>query len=264
MTPPEIPARYELKYTISAAQAEGIRQHIRAFCRLDSASARAPRHRYRITSVYLDTAGLRFHKAKIDRERRRLKLRVRTYEGGPPEAPVFAEVKRRIGDIIKKTRAPLRTNRWCDDLLGPPRTRAAADFEAVRALHQARPTLLCRYDREAWVSDIDDYARLTFDFALCHQPVEAYRLAGDPSCWRAADDPSITRTGRLSPIILELKFAQRAPGWMQQLVRRFDLTRRGFSKYCAGVEQLFLTDRHFDRYERQATDPLGALKGSRR
>ena len=44
----------------------------------------------------------------------------------------------------------------------------------------------------------------------------------------------------------------RAPGWMMSLVRRYDLLRRGFSKYCAGVDQLWARERPYDQWLKQA------------
>ena len=36
-------------------------------------------------------------------------------------------------------------------------------------------------------------------------------------------------------VVLELKFGATVPRWMQGIVRRFDLIRYSFSKYCYGL-----------------------------
>ena len=54
--------------------------------------------------------------------------------------------------------------------------------------------------------------------------------------WRPIDDPlAVERLD--SGVILELKFANRAPMWMVDLVQRFGLQLRGFSKYSTSIEQ---------------------------
>ena len=55
-----------------------------------------------IDSLYLDTPALAFHQAKERGDPERLKLRIRTY---PKHSPAVLELKRKVSDVIDKTRA---------------------------------------------------------------------------------------------------------------------------------------------------------------
>ena len=235
-----IPARYELKYLIPERLAAPLREAIAPFCELDRHSAAAPDRQYTITSLYLDSATREFHRAKVERQRRRLKLRVRTY-GEDADGPVFFEVKRKIDQVVIKGRAPAPQRSWEQRLLGPPPDDAApaeVDFRAVLERHAARPTLLARYRREAYVSVVDAYARVTLDRRLQYQSCDRWELTGEARGWSAQDDIRATR-GTRAGLVLELKATTAVPLWMTALVQRFELLRAGFSKYCTGVDRLW-------------------------
>lgn len=243
-----IPARYELKYVVAASRVPALRDAITGVCTLDRHSASAADRRYTVTSLYFDTFDLAFYRAKVDRAPRRLKLRARRYEG--KGSPVFLEVKRRDEDIVRKTRA-LVNGDWATSMRAPEGGDAALhDFSAVLERTHAEPRLLVRYKREAWASVVDEYARVTFDSALEYQPWDELSFEGWPRAWLPLDDAATTETAA-SPVVLELKFSERAPGWMMSLARRFDLMRRGFSKYTAGVDQLWGRHRAYDLWLRE-------------
>jgi hypothetical protein len=100
--------------------------------------------------------------------------------------------------------------------------------------HHLEPKLLVEYEREAYVSEIDSYARLTFDRKICVQTMDAFELEADDRRWRAIDHVAQTQTSK--PIaVLELKFERRPPAWMFAMVQRLELVRYSFSKYCYGL-----------------------------
>lgn len=196
---------------------------------------------YRIRSLYFDTDRFDLYQANQREQADRFKVRARSYPG--KEGPVFLEVKRRCKDVILKTRGALPAGDWQDALRGraAPMQRlqagaqaAAERFILVVARHHLRPVVLVEYEREAYVSQLDAYARLTFDRKIVVQQHEALDLEASPSRWRPVDHPVQTNTAE--PIcVLELKFERRPPAWMSALVRRLDLVRSSFSKYCYGV-----------------------------
>ncbi len=265
-----IPARYEIKYLLLPEQVPAVRAAIAGICALDAHSEEAVDRRYSVTSLYFDTPDLAFYRAKIDRAPRRLKLRARRYDSAG--SPVFLEVKRRDGEVVRKTRAVCAGD-WAG-LLAAPREivsrgdPALHDFSAMLEQTKAEPRLLVRYRREAWASVIDDYARVTFDSAIEYQPWDEASFDGSAGAWLPLDDVVTANLAR-SGIVLELKFdaagrfgdddrsSGRAPPWMISLVRRFDLLRRGFSKYGAGVDQLWARERPYDRWLKQARHGSG-------
>jgi hypothetical protein len=253
-----IPPRFELKYVVPAAHAERVRQAVPATCHLDPFCEDAPQQRYAIGSLYLDSRDLIFHRQKTGRAHRRLKLRVRHYPDAP-DAGAFLEIKRRVGDVILKRRRRLPPEAdWggivCGDLA--PAHPIEADMAATAALYGAAPMVYVHYRRQAWVSDVDEYARVTFDTALCYQPHQDWTLPSDETGLIPVDDgASLGVPG--SWVIIELKFAERMPLWMESLTARFELYRRGFSKYCKSVEREWIDEPQVFAGKRVAASPFG-------
>jgi len=236
--------RLELKYVIDDSTAAQIRRELEPYCREDEHNASpcdlssAPPG-YLVQSLYLDSPSLAFHRAKQRGDAERFKLRVRGYSG---REFVAMEHKRRSSDIIEKTRvivdpdqieaAALGFGKPLDD--GPEARQLLGRFAHLVVSAGAAPTLLIRYWREAYTSRVDDYARVTFDRRVAVQRTRAWDHEGDPARWCELEHH--LSAGAPRPIvILELKCRSRVPHWISDLVRRYALRRRSFSKYSIGI-----------------------------
>ncbi|HWU89318.1 MAG TPA: polyphosphate polymerase domain-containing protein [Kofleriaceae bacterium] len=226
--------RREYKYLIDERLAERVRRAIDGFCVPD---ANAPDGRYLCDTLYLDTLDLGLYRATVENERVRYKLRVRSYPQ-TPRAPVFLEVKRRVDDVIVKSRARVAAEAWPDLLETGDLERVAPDQRDDGARFLARyharalvPQVLVRYEREPYTSIVDDYVRVTFDREIAMQPCPELTLRADDH-WVPID------AGAPSPVVLELKFGSRAPRWMVHLVRALELPRLSFSKYARAIESM--------------------------
>jgi SPX domain protein involved in polyphosphate accumulation len=227
-------SRYELKYIIQEPTAHEVRAFARnhlmpdPYARADSAFS------YNIYSVYLDSPGYALMNQTLEGLKNRFKLRVRFYDNNP-DHPVFFEVKRRVNDVIVKVRAKVRRESadrlmhpfggWPDrsDLANPDDERS---FSALTKFCQLRdklgcgPAVLVAYNREAWCSPEDDSVRVTFDRALeaaPYDPVGTFALRRDEK-W-------IRPPMRVPGVVLELKFTDRFPNWMRQMVQTYSLFR---------------------------------------
>jgi SPX domain protein involved in polyphosphate accumulation len=236
----EIIERYEYKFLVEDSLVPAIRSFALSTSRLD-AHARAD-GAYAIRSLYFDTAAFDLYAANEHEVGRRFKVRARTYPDSPG-SPVFLEVKRRFGDVISKSRAAVPRDLWrqaieCDETTLaqlPERARSAVSAFACRVhLSHLEPVVLVEYEREAYVSEIDSYARLTFDRNIRVQAKSELDLEADPHRWCSIDHAAQTKTMR-GVTVLELKFERRPPAWMHAMVRRLELVRYSFSKYCYGV-----------------------------
>ena len=241
MASPQLLERREYKYLVTAKTAERIRDVAATMCHLDENAG--PDGTYPIRSLYLDNRSWQLFLANENEVPRRFKARVRSYPSRRGTA--FLEIKNRVLDVIVKTRAPVPESDWARVALRPTaqeaRSRGVRSFASKVALHHLQPVCLVEYDREAWVSEIDNYGRLTLDGAVRCQPMADWSLEADPSRWRLIDHAERTKT--LEPVyVLELKFERRAPAWMWAMVQRLDLIRYSFSKYCYSVEALFLPE----------------------
>lgn len=234
-----IPRRHELKYVVPAARVDAIRDAIRPYCALDRHCAGRPERTYVIRSLYLDTWARDLYRRSREGRQGTMKLRVRTY-GDEGRAPVFLEVKRKVHGLILKTRGRA-DEAWAAHLHGAaPAGAGAAEllFRDALARHALEPVLLVRYEREAWSSTVDEYARVTFDRVITCQPWSRWDLAGPPEAGLPLDGGApVHRVPRA--VVLELKCTQDVPRWMTALIGRLGLVRTGYSKYCAGVERVW-------------------------
>jgi hypothetical protein len=231
--------RYEMKYLIPFELVEPISRFVSTYCRLDKHSAQAADRFYPVRSLYLDTPTLLFVRQRLSRCDNRYSLRVRTY-GDRGEPPWFFEVKHKQGSVVRKYRSRMDGTRLPGGLSAiehPGFAHGAVSltdphralFESLRLNYNAVPQLLLQYRRKAYLSECDDYARVTFDVGLRTIPQEQWSMA-DAGLWQYYDgsnDPAADRV-----VVLELKcYCTQVPFWMIDLVHHFELHRRRFSKY---------------------------------
>ncbi len=236
-----IPSRFEFKYLLSEARALAVRDYVLAHVMPDEHSPADPSEGYLVCSLYLDSPRFDFfHQADQGLERR-FKLRLRFYDN-ESDSPVFAEIKRRVNQVIVKQRAIVPRQAACnwgngfdaaadcdasqwiaDD--GDAAT-AFSDFGQLQQQFAAAGRLFVTYRREAYVASQGDYARVTFD----RQILGTVFQPGDPLVIPTTGSECLR-----DKVVLELKFNDRFPGWMMDVVRAFQLERCSVPKYvlCA-------------------------------
>lgn len=235
--------RFEFKYQLSNQTAAAMREYVRMHLVADPYSAVRDNYEYPVYSLYLDSPNLELGKATLRGEKNRYKLRVRFYEYDE-QAPVFFEIKKRNAVIISKVRCRATRDVARAVLAGHPPFGDEAlslDDDEIGALHEfsrrmtliaARPTALVAYWREAWVTAFDNSVRVTFDKRVCIQPDEDFSALPDLNRARPVFGDNI---------VLELKFTDRFPNWMREMVRVFGLQRGAAGKYADGLTRLFPT-----------------------
>jgi len=233
--------RYELKYTVTEAIAAEIIDYIKGFCSLDENVPTGERG-YIVNNLYFDTPDLRFYYDTKFRRLTRYKPRARYY-GKNIGDYIWPELKFRNSNVIWKIRHKLPINQW-PTLFYPQlsekkqsliKTRLNT-FEEVIHWHNAQPIMHVRYFREPFVTRIENYGRVTLDRSL------SYRMAKgslDLDCREREmiyyDDP-VTTIHYESPVLLEIKVERLVPLWAIDLIKRFELVQRPFSKYCYGID----------------------------
>lgn len=240
--------RLELKFHIPETMVEPISEFVAIYCSPDKYSRVAEGGVYTVNTLYLDSPNYLFLRRRLDGSANRINMRVRAY-GDTGELPYFLEIKQKKVQVIRKYRVKVQDPAWHHALQEPGtealRGSAIAGpnghwdlFSRLVQTYQVEPKVLLQYKRKAYVSEVDDYARVTFDTDLKYCPpsgdqphAEAARLV--PCDHAAVFDPNCS-------VILELKcHASQVPLWMIDLVRGFDLPRRRFSKYVTAVREVF-------------------------
>ena len=233
--------RYELKYRVTERQAVAIREWLQPIFSLD-------RHidpnlgGYVVNNLYFDTLDLRFYHDTKFRKLKRYKPRARYY-GGSPDDYLMLEIKNKENNIVWKKRRRVTVDDWTKFRHeGPVKGSGSVfglpdSFDELMVLTGAQPMMHVRYFREPWVSDIDEYGRVTFDrrlsFKLAHG---SWNIQAKDDEMTFYDDP-VTTMDEDSPVILEIKTESLVPFWAIELIRSFNLTQRGFSKYCYVIDR---------------------------
>ena len=228
-------SRYECKYLIPRDLVEPIRVFSEPFVQPDPYALRSPDRRYWISSLYLDSRTLDLFRMNEEGWACRYKLRVRSYSDDP-ESPVFFEIKRRVDGVIQKVRAR-QTRDVAEDFLRtcsalgagrPVATDGFDEFATLARSIQAEPLLRVRYQREAYESRGFDPVRLTFDYDVASAVTHGPDLSVHTGPWEPTD---------LDGVVLELKFTDLFPSWLNQMIARFDLDRCSLAKYAISLEQ---------------------------
>lgn len=230
--------RFERKYLISERRAEAVRNCLLPHVQADAYLTPDLLRGYPVYSLYLDSPDLALYQAAAQGMKNRFKLRLRYYDE-EPDSPLFCEIKRRLDQVVRKQRVGVRKQALMDVLAGRPvpddlllkpgeGRRDLDEFLRLTRALSARPTLIVGYNRQAYLDLRSGNSRITFDRDLC----------------AAAFRPSRGLTTRLSPVrtrqgrvILEIKYTDRLPAWIQDMIRRFELERQSIPKYGWSVEE---------------------------
>jgi hypothetical protein len=228
--------RYELKYLIPFSMVQPISDYVANFCDMDYYSRISPDGFYTINSLYFETQNFHFMRAK-ENQTGRFSLRVRSY-GDLPKAPYYFETKEKIGDFSRKRRGRVPVENWPDLFLQPDRDpgfRAGDDphlqhFLTLTRQYGAMPAILTQYRRRAYLSNVDDYVRVTFDRSLRYRPETDYNVKPTEETMLNYDHPETFGYSGVN-VVLELKCERKVPVWLVDVIKRFNLVRMGFSKF---------------------------------
>jgi hypothetical protein len=232
--------RFEKKYRISEELASGVREFVSTQLELDEHGAGRPGYSYAVHSLYLDSDDLATYWMTINGDKNRYKLRLRFYDD-KPESPVFFEIKRRMDKIMLKQRCGVRKDAVPLVLAGqlpapaqilspdPKHLVAIQRFLELSQALEASPKVHVAYLREAWIDPHSDAIRVTFDRRVLGEPEPTTRFCTE-------------MTRPVQPfgheVILELKFTDRFPNWLREMVERFGLMQCGAAKYCECVDMI--------------------------
>jgi SPX domain protein involved in polyphosphate accumulation len=245
--------RYELKYIIPYELVEPISEYLMAYCVLDHHSTISENAFYEVNSLYFDTPNYLFYRNRMNGKNPRFNMRARSY-GREPKAPYFLEVKFKDAGVVNKHRATIDDSDWPMILTDPNfiiernGSHASKDkkelFYRLILKYNAHPKIFTHYRRRAFVSLVDEYARVTMDIGLKYKLESNYTLVPQHEQMTAYDNPNIfVSDGELNrdngSVILELKCVPtEVPLWMLDLIHHFQLKRTSFSKYVQGVTSL--------------------------
>lgn len=235
-------SRFELKYLVDEQQAMVIRNFLRGCLQPDPYTKPDEGNAYWVYSLYFDSPSFASYHASAEGLKNRFKLRIRFYDDNPAQ-PVFFEIKRRLGDVVKKERAGVQRSAAQKMLWGhrpqlhdmPPdqdpykAPQAMCNFSNLYERIGAQACVYVYYQREAYVAPDNDDVRVTFD-----RHVQAGRFHQAMSLM----PPRYGLPADIPGVILELKFTNHYPLWMEEFVRMLNLWRVPMPKYVACLRKL--------------------------
>jgi hypothetical protein len=255
--------RYELKYVIDEERAVAVADYVRAYLRPSEHNGKGPVRGHPVISLYLDSPDYFLFRQAACGYRNRIKLRIRFYNEHW-NSPAFLEIKRRVSDNIVKDRAMIsregvrqflkggwpRPSFWPDpEHLKHGKRRLDVYFmfwQFCNAL-QAKPVAYLSYLREIYEQPNDDEMRVTLDRHVAATPYDESTMLDEDLGKLVAPKRGVPPPPDKPPyylpvdgIVLELKFEERPPNWMYEMVRIFNLQRRFMCKYAASVEGMML------------------------
>lgn len=228
--------RYEHKYLLPEHLLDVLRRTIEPFVRLDPHVALRSRRTYTVRNIYFDDSAFSAYFEKNDGVEIRAKPRLRGYDSGGIDEPVFLEVKRRRGAIGSKDRcalafsdaAPLLAtadvSRYVDPARLPGNAAAARTFLFHVFRRQLRPVLFEIYEREPYVGTMEPSLRVTFDrdirSSLFPGVSELFALEGTLRSFERW-------------VVLEVKYDAEFgfPRWLRRFIAEHSVIREALSKY---------------------------------
>ena len=226
--------RYEIKYTVTAAQKERILKAMEPYMEMDRFG------RSTVRNIYYDTDDFVLARHSIAKPDFKEKLRVRSYAKADAESTVFVELKRKFDGVVYKRRVGLceaDAMKWMagsnDQAVihgtGAGSTQVTSEIEYFRGLYSGlKPVLYLAYDREAYrmregaqTADGGSEFRVTFDCNIrCRE--------NDLSLKSEAYGTEMLEEGMF---LMELKCPGAIPLWMTEVLSREHLYKTSFSKY---------------------------------
>lgn len=232
--------RYEFKYIVPNNLLDPLRDYIAPFVELDKYVNREESPHYTVRSVYFDTPNFDFYYEKVEGIKNRKKVRLRGYDQNGDDDLVFLEIKRKYDIPIIKYRAPLKFG-FAKKIFSEHNLNGYAvdKFSSLKGYENSkrffyqvfgknlRPVVLVVYEREPYHSKFDETVRITFDKNLRGQGYPALEgLYSEAELTSALDNN----------FILEVKFNNRFPGWLNPAISKFGLRKQSASKYVMTMD----------------------------
>lgn len=233
--------RFELKYLIDEQKAQRMRHYVQNYLTIDEYGATQPDLSYPVHSLYLDSPSYKTYFDTLNGNRNRFKLRIRYYENVNDDN-AFLELKQRYDQVIAKKRAKVPVAALDDLIYGPlptidqfpemPQDKFRDLYHVCRIIHElsAQPKVHVSYLREAYELEGSNAVRITFDRNVTTEEMRELHLA--------EEQQNPVRVFDHNCVILELKFTNRYPYWMNDLIQHFGLRRESAAKYVDGIKRL--------------------------
>lgn len=220
--------RFEVKYLIEYSRGIDFINKLRFFMKIDPKSLQPP---YLVSSLYFDTVDFKNYEAVLNGEKKREKVRLRKYS--PDAENGFFEIKHKNNRSISKDRVFGNISDFYEFIKCPTaRTLPPKmdDFYYFLAVHNYFSTVTVNYQRIALLDLIGEKNRVTLDFNI---------RCGNEDLFFGKPSPHDLRVLPPDLAVIELKFHEKIPKWLKDVVSKFKLNPTNYSKYTNSIERIY-------------------------
>ncbi len=217
--------RYEIKYRMTAAQAELLLKEMAPYMHGDAYGSSTN------YSLYFDTPDHRLVRKSLEGPAYKEKLRLRSYGNAKADTKIFIELKKKYEHITYKRRVSATEKQAIDFLCQgkalPEDSQIARELAYMPEYYEGlQPSIFLSYDREAFFSNTDPNFRMTLDRNIRYRTTDLNLHHGSYGAQLVPEDT----------VLLEIKTSGAVPLWLTHFLDQHHLYRTHFSK-CGAAYQ---------------------------
>ena len=221
-------ARKEIKFLLNMEQYENLMLTLQEYMEPDKYCVGG--QEYSIHNIYYDTLDDFLIRESLAKPYYKEKIRLRSYyAAAKPDAPVFLEIKKKIGGIVTKRRVSMtlaESDEYLADGSKPEfdkyiTEQVFRELDAFLEHYPIMPKQYISYRREAFFGKDDHDFRLTFDRMITERRYDLH-LSYD-----SYGNQIIGENERL----MEVKVSNSIPAWLVEKLSELKIYKTSFSKY---------------------------------
>lgn len=211
--------RYEIKFLISKAQAEDLKQVMGAYMRADKHG------NSNICNLYFDTPDFLLIRRSIEKPIYKEKLRLRSYGKATADSEVFPELKKKYKGVVYKRRLEMPESKAMACLTGKlslPDTQIGKEIAYCFTRYpNLAPRVFLSYEREAFYDKTNGDFRMTLDKNILWRNYDLSLCSGIYGTPILDSDK----------VLLEVKTSGAIPLWLTGWLAENKIYKTSFSKY---------------------------------
>ncbi len=184
---------------------------------------------YTISNIYFDTDDNYLIRTSLSKPRYKEKLRLRSYGVPNSESYVFLEIKKKFNRLVNKRRTVLKLSEAYDFVSSKTapayqkymNSQVLKEIEYFLHFYSLKPKVYLAYDRIAYFEKGNRDLRISFDQNIRTRRYDVALEAGDYGDKLLPD----------GVYLMEIKTSRAMPLWLTEMLAKYDIKRRRFSKY---------------------------------
>ncbi len=184
---------------------------------------------YTISNIYFDTEDNYLIRTSLSKPKYKEKLRLRSYGVPDADSKVFLEIKKKFNGVVNKRRTVLKLSEAYDFISSGTspipqeymNRQVLKEIEYFLRFYSLKPKVYLAYDRIAYFEKDNKDLRISFDQNIRSRRYDVELEKGDYG-------EKLLPNGTY---LMEIKTSKAMPLWLTEMLAKYDIKRRRFSKY---------------------------------